>query len=493
MMRWLLLSAFGLFFGVAPSPLAAQAPVALAGRVSKPTADSIHLRWHAQPLDYKEQTVSTRLSPKGDFQLQVPLMAPVLAELSYGDAEVSVFLEPGDALQLKFKGEELNTSLKFQSADGSAHKAAANANNYLAEAENKFANNEGFQVLPENIELYEAPFISFLEYRRKQQLKEYKSAGGPQAFTPAFAAFAEAEINYLYANDRLTYPELREQVVSTGSRLQLTPGFYDFVRDPAVVPGPDNVPASAETQEFMLNYVHYQVRAAGKPLSDPGYYPACYQLAATTFKGVMRPIIMGRVLLETFRFGHYDHATAMLADYAATAQAPPAWLALLRRDLEVHKDMAIGTPAPPLPLRTAEGDSVRLAVYRGRLVYVMFWDSRLPLSQRELPYLKEVVKQFAGKPIVFVSAAFDEGANKKLPAGTATAPSVEPAVVPPKARPRVRQAYDIETLPSFVLIAEDGTVLDPNPKRLSSRALLDDLKAAFGKAAAYKAVRLPKP
>jgi thiol-disulfide isomerase/thioredoxin len=492
-MRGLLFCIFWVVGLLTAESAAAQGAATLTGRVSKPTADSIHLRWHAQPLEHKEQTASARLSPKGDFQLQLQLAAPVLAELSYGDAETSIFLEPGDALQLKFKGEELNTSLKFQSADGAAHKAAANANNYLTESENKFANNEGFQVLPENIELYEVPFISFLDYRRKQQLKEYKSAGGPGAFTPAFAAFAEAEINYLYANDRLTYPDLREQVVGTESRLQLTPGFYDFTRDAAIVPGPENAPTSPEAQEFMLNYVHYQVRAEGKPLTDPGYYPACYQLAARTFKGAMRPIILGRVLLETFRFGHYDHATAMLADYTASAQAPPAWLALLHRDLEAHKEMAIGTPAPPLPLRTMEGDSVRLAVYRGRLVYVMFWDSRLPLSQRELPYLKEVVKQFAGKPIVFVSAAFDEGANKKLPPGTATAPSVEPAVVPARARPKVRQAYDIETLPSFVLIAEDGTVLDPNPKRLSSRALLDDLQAAFGKAAAYRAVRLPKP
>jgi thiol-disulfide isomerase/thioredoxin len=492
-MRWLLLSTLWATALLPARPALAQGGATLTGRVSKPTADSIHLSWHAQPFDPREQTVGARLGPKGDFQLQVPITAPLLAELSYGDAETPVFLEPGDALQLKFKGGELNASLKFQSADGAAHKATAAANDYLAAAETKFANNEGFQVLPDNIELYEAPFVSFLDYRRKQQLKEYKAAGGPGAFTPAFAAFAEAEINYLYANDRLTYPDLREQVVGTEGRLKLSPGFYDFTRDPTVVPGTETAASSPAVQEFMLNYVHYQVRAEGKSLTDPGYYPACYQLAARTFKGPLRPIILGRILLETFRLGHHAHATAMLADYTASVQAPPAWLALLRRDLDAHAEMAIGTPAPPLPLRTAEGDSVQLAVYHGQLVYVMFWDSRLPLSQREMPYLKEVVKEFAGKPIVFVSAAFDEGATRKLPAGTATAPSVEPAVVPLKSRPKVRQAYDIETLPSFVLIAEDGTVLDPNPKRLSSRALLDDLKAAFGKAAAYRAVRLPKP
>jgi len=485
-MRWIILC----FCWALAQLASAQGSAVLSGKVTRPKSDSIRVSWHPQPLAPREQTVGARLNGKGEFRLEIPVAAPTLLELSYGEEELPLFLEPGDALQLKFKGEELPATLKYSSADGSAHKAAAAANNYLVAAENEFANNEGYQVLPDNIELYEKPFLSFLDYRRDKQQKLLKQHGGPGAFTPAFAAFAEAEINYLYANDRLTYPDLREQVVGTEGRIQLTPEFYEFLHDPAVVPGQAAPPTSPQAQEFMLNYVHYQVRADGKSLRDPAYYPACYQLAARTFQGPLRPLILGRIMLETFRFGHVAHAQAMLTDYAATAQAPPAWLALLRQDLDEHRELAIGAPAPPLPLRTLEGDSVRLAVYTGRLVYVMFWDSRLPMSQRELPYLKEVVKEFAGKPIVFVSAGFDDAAVKKLPPAAAAAPSVEPAVVPAKARPAVRESYDIETLPSFVLIAEDGTVLDPNPKRLSSRALLDDLKAAFGKAAAYRAVSL---
>ncbi|WP_345236116.1 hypothetical protein [Hymenobacter saemangeumensis] len=456
--------------------------------MTRPKADSIRVSWHPQPLDPREQTIGARLSSKGEFRLDIPLTAPTLLELSYGEEEVPLFLEPGNALQLRFKSGELLTSLKYSSADGSTHRPAAAANGYLAEVENEFASNEGYQVLPENIELYEKPFLSFLDYRRDKQEKLFKKAGGPAAFSPAFAAFAQAEIRYLYANDRLTYPDLREQVVGTEGRLKLSPEFYSFLGDPAVVPGDEAAPTSPQVQEFMLNYVHYQVRTEGKSLTSPAYYPACYQLADRTFKGALRPLILGRVLLETFRFGHIEHARAMLKDYATTAGAPAPWLELLRRDLDEHKELAIGAPAPPLPLHTPEGDTVRLAVYTGRLVYVMFWDSRLPMSQRELPYLKEVVKEFAGKPIVFVSAGFDDAASKKLPAAAVAAPSVAPAVVPPKARPAVRESYDIETLPSFVLIAEDGTVLDPNPKRLSSHALLDDLRAAFGKAAAYRAV-----
>jgi hypothetical protein len=62
------------------------------------------------------------------------------------------------------------------------------------------------------------------------------------------------------------------------------------------------------------------------------------------------------------------------------------------------------------------------------------------------------------------------------------------AYVPSQYQASVRQAYGLNRLPASVLLAEDGTILDSHPKRLSSRALQDDLKAAIGRAAAYRAV-----
>ena len=469
---------------------AAQAPAVLRGRVETYFADSISVSWRPEALDNHEQTVTVALSPRGDFALEVPVRRATLAEMHCGAAETALFLEPGNVLQVRFEEDYLSKTIKFKSGDGAASRPAANANNYLSACNRQIFDIEGFQVLPENISLYEDAFISFLDYRRRQQEKILRAAGGIKAFSPAFGAFALAEAKYLYANDLLTYPALREQVVGYQGRIVLSPRFYHFLNEPGLVPGSEDAPASPQCQDFMVNYIHHQVRASGLQLTSPGYYPACYELAARTFTGALRPLVMGRILLETFRFGHLRHATGLLNDYVAQGRAPTSWVALLRRDLEAHRELAIGSPAPPLPLRTPAGDSLRLAVYQGKLVYVMFWDSRLPQSQRELPYLKELLKEFAGQPIVFVSADFDEAPSARaLPD---TLQSLEKAIVSARDRPVVRQRYDIETLPSFVLLAEDGTVLDPNPKRLSSRALLDDLRAAFGKAAAYRAVSLPK-
>ncbi|WP_179287733.1 hypothetical protein, partial [Enterococcus faecalis] len=132
----------------------------------------------------------------------------------------------------------------------------ANANSYLAEFDEQFVSNDGFQVLPDNIQLYEAPFVSFLDYRIKHERNFLEDRAARQSFTIEFYNYAKAEITYSNANDRLTFPDLREQVVSTEGRLTMTPNYYDYLRDPNLLNDQTAV-GNEQFQEFLLNYIHY--------------------------------------------------------------------------------------------------------------------------------------------------------------------------------------------------------------------------------------------
>ena len=330
----------------------------LSGQVSQPVGDSVAVSWRVHPYDREDRTVKTTLDRSGSFRLTVPLDGPTAVNLGYGDDEIPLFLTPGDGLSLKFKGGQLAETLKFQPLD-KQRPAAAAANNYLVTFENEFSNNEGFQVLPENIQLYEMPFRSFLDYRRKQQNVLFRNEAKKGQFTPAFAAYAQAEIDFADANDRLSYPDLREQIVNGEPRIKLSADYYNFLRDPAVVPGPADAASSPQYQEFLLNYLHYQVPAAGTATNAPGYYPACYQFAKQNLKGPLQMQLLGQVVTETIRLGHVEHATALLADFATVA--PPAWTAALTEDLAVHRAHAIGSPAPALTVRTTTNKLMRLA------------------------------------------------------------------------------------------------------------------------------------
>jgi hypothetical protein len=468
----------------------AQSGMELSGHITNDIGSTITISWLAQPFDNREVIVRAHPNAQGDFQVRVPVTAPTLVQLSYEGDETPLFLEPGNSLSIHFNADNVAASRSFVPAAGSTDKRAANANNYLRELEAKFSDNEAYQVLPDNINLLEKAFLSFLDYRRSHENALLRQADRRGALTPAFVAFAQDEITYAYANDRLTYVDLREQTSSDQQRLTVSPGYYDFLREGGLAPGNERVISSERYQEFLLNYVHHQARAQGHQPTDPDYYPACYQIAAQLLHGPMRPIILGKVLLETFSFGHVAHAKALLADYEATAQAPRRWLDQLRAAQTAHAALAIGSPAPALPLRLANGDSLHLADYRGKLVYLMFWDSRRPAGQHELPFFKEVTQALVGQPVVIIGVALDEQRAdwQRMIVQASPALTGTQTYVPAATQATVRQAYAITKLPTAVLLAEDGTILDPHPKRLSSRALQDDLKAAVGRAAAYRAV-----
>ena len=481
----------------------------LTGRVSGPTADSVSVSLRDNPLDPKERLLRAALNDKGEFRLQVPLNGPTKADLVYGDDVAPLFLDPGTDMDVRFKGNDMSATLKFKPNDvptGLATKLrnranltdeqrhrqqAANANNYLVEADAQFVENDGFQVLPDNIQLYEAPFLSFLEYRRKHQFDFLEDHAAKQSFTQEFYNYAHAEVVYAYANDRLTFQDLREQVVNTEGRLKMEPNYYNFLREPGLL----SEPTAAQSElfhEFLLNYVHFAVAQDKRQRTDPDFYPASYALAVKKLSGPTRAIILGRVLQESFRFGHVKQSAAMLADFR-TYDPKNQYYPILQADFNQHKDFAIGAPAPDFRLLSATGDSVHLHDFQGKLVYLNFWKSTNGLCLRDLAYAQEMMRKFEGKNIVFVNIALDENEQawrqlvtvKKLP-------GVQVRVPTGGLRSAVAHAYALQEVPAYFLVGEDGTFVNTKPKRLSSRAAIDEINQSFGKAGTYtSAIDLP--
>ncbi|GAC1367175.1 MAG: hypothetical protein NVS3B25_32830 [Hymenobacter sp.] len=483
------------------SEAAAAGTAVLTGRVSGASTDSVAVSLRENPLDPKEKLFRAHLSDKGDFRLVVPVSGPTKADLLYGDDVAPLFLDPGTDLDVRFKGSDMSGTLKFKPNDvpsGFATKfrsgsnltseqrhrqQAANANNYLAEADEQFVENDGFQVLPDNIQLYEAPFLSFLDYRRKHQFEFLEDHAAKQSFTQDFYNYAHAEVVYAYANDRLTFQDLREQVVNTEGRLKMAPDYYNFLREPGLLNEPNAV-QSELYHEFLLNYVHFAVAQGKHQRSDPDFYPASYALASKKLTGLTRAIILGRVMQESFRFGHVKQSSAMLDDFR-TYDPKNQYYPTLLADYNLHKDFAIGAPAPDFKLASAKGDTVRLHDFQGKLVYLNFWKTTNGLCLRDLAYAQDMMRKFEGKNIAFINIALDENeqawrqlvAVKKLPGVQVRMPG--------GLRSSMATAYALQDVPTYFLVGEDGTFLNTKPKRLSSRAAIDEINQSFGKASTY--------
>ncbi|MCR5887505.1 TlpA family protein disulfide reductase [Hymenobacter sp. J193] len=452
----------------------AQGTVVLTGKISNRTSDSIAVAVRENPLEAHEQLTYARVNEKGEFRLAVPVSGPTKADLVYGDDATQLFVEPGNNLEVRFKSSDLIGSIKFKGT-------GAEANTFLAEMDERFVENDGFQVLPDNIMLYEPGFLDFLDYRRKQELKFLEES--EEGLTATFRNYIKAEIDYTYANDRLTFQDLREQVVATEPRLKMTPTFYEFLNDEKLVNNPSAI-HNETYQEFLLNYIHYQALSQNHRRTDPDFFQVCYEMAKTKLSGAIRPLVMGRVMQESFRFGHVKVSQAMLSDFLAV-EGSKTYVPALQADFDAHKAFSIGALAPDFKLVSVAGDTISLNSFAGKLVYLNFWKSTSGLCLRDLPYAADLAKKFDGKNIVFLNIALDENepawkqlvVSKKLPGVHARAVG--------GLRSALARAYALDNVPAYFLLAEDGTFLNTKPKRLSSHAAVEEIKDSFGKAALY--------
>ncbi|OWP64295.1 hypothetical protein CDA63_04450 [Hymenobacter amundsenii] len=453
----------------------AQGTVVLTGKITgRLSSDTVAVSVRENPLEAREQITYARLDSKGEFRMAITIGGPTRAELVYGDDVTEMFLEPGNQIDIRFKDSDLAGSVRYKGR-------GAEASSFLAELGDKFVENDGFQVLPDNIMFYEPHFLSFLDYRRKEELKFMEN--GTQDLSPAFKEYVLAQINYSYANDRLTFQDLREQVVATEGRLKMSANYYDFINDKALIENPQAI-RNGLYQEFLLNYIHHIAIAEGKQRTDPDFYQVCYELANKRLSGKIKPIVMGRILKESFRFGHIRQSAAMLEKFRSV-DPTNEYYPVLKADFETHKDFAIGAPAPDFRLVSTTGDTVSLAQFAGKLVYLNFWRTTSGLALRDLPYAADLAKKFDGKNIVFLNVALDEneGAWKQLVISKRL-PGVH-VRTSGGLRSAVARAYGVQDVPTYFLLAEDGTFLNTRPKRLSSRAAIDEIKESFGKANTY--------
>ncbi len=474
----------------------------LTGRVRNPTQDTIAVAIRDNFFALEEHITYAHLDDEGAFALTVPVAASTRADLLYGDEVADLYLDPGTDLDIHFKASDLSNTLKFRAngvptgfstrfhngnsltAEERHRQQMANANNYLAEFNAQFVANDGFQVLPDNIQLYEAPFISSLDYRLREEREFLEDRAAKESLTRDFYEYAQAEITYADANDRLTYQDLREQVVPTEPRLKLTPGYYDFLGDSLLLNDARAEP-SEHFQEFITNFICFTATQR-RPRTDPAFYPYCYELACRYLNGPARLLALGHILQESFRFGHIRQSQALLANYRALDVKGQFWPPLAAELARQHTP-DIGTPAPSFCLPSATRDTLSLSSFQGKLVYLSFWKSTSGPCLYDLAYQQDLLRQFAGRDIAFVSVNLDDNdlawrqllVKRKL-AGTQlwAAGGLQSALA---------QDYNLQELPAYVLIGEDGTILDPRPKRPSNRAVANDLNQSFGKAARYQA------
>ncbi|MFT2009714.1 TlpA family protein disulfide reductase [Pontibacter sp. 13R65] len=457
-----------LFLLLAGSPLFAQPKAIITGKISKPLSEEIAAVTYPSVWVPSEEETTTDVE-KGQFRLEVPVAKAGMAELVHGSEVITLYLEPSFALNLTANGDKLLKTVKFEGN-------GANENNYLAQFSYNFEELEQYQVLPDNIKLREKEFLAFLESRRKEQLNFLEKFDAKNPLSTTFKKLATAEIEFGYANDRITYFDLREHIVISENRLTPSATYFDFLQRLDLQQESSLI--SPNFVGFLSNYTSHIAKATGKTEVDPDFYSTSYALTKQKLTGPVQQLALSQILKQALQQGQSKQSEELLADFQSQSQEQEL-LAYLQKLHAENRQLAAGSPAPDFKLNNAQGEEVALSDFKGKLVYLSFWSSSCGMCLNDMPYLQDLNARLTGSNIVFVSIGMDDDeaawqsmvAKRKLQ-GVQLYKGLSPEVI---------AEFGIKELPAYFLIDENGQVLTAKPKRPTDRDLETELLRILNK------------
>ncbi len=136
-----------------------------------------------------------------------------------------------------------------------------------------------------------------------------------------------------------------------------------------------------------------------------------------------------------------------------------------------------GSLSPAFEYENHKGGKTKLADLKGKYVYIDTWATWCGPCRAEIPYLQKTEESFKGKNIEFVSISVDvkkdhdkwkKFVDEKSLGGTQL-------IADNDWKSDFIRAYNINSIPRFILLGPDGKIIDADAKRPSDPALQEQL------------------
>ncbi|WP_317206629.1 TlpA disulfide reductase family protein [Hymenobacter sp. 15J16-1T3B] len=453
-------------------------PVTVSGHIDHPKDPKVYLTLFRDPLHLHSDTVSARLNAQGNFRMTLPQVeAPGEAVFTQGGETANLFVEPGDELRLSLDTEQFDETLKFTGR-------GAAANTYLAQSFLRFDDGENASPMRFVFGKTPAQMTQQVEADEHQRQDFWQKYTAQHPVTPAFRAYAQQQLAYNAANQRLLCTMFYRHLHKDDRPAAPLPAAFLASLQPLAVPNDSALNNSAYlafAQQYptLLTQLARPVSPAPEPEKD--FLPAFEQATRLYGSSRTRDVVLAQLLLQELEMGNFRNAQAQLPTFRQLNRDSLAGRAV-RSAYTKRLALAPGHAAPDFTLQDETGKPVALSSFRGKVVYLDFWASWCGPCLAEVPAATELKQKFAGRDVVFLYVSVDERekdwqnllAKRQLLGhgsvhlwakgfGSATA-----------------TAYQVNAIPAYFIIGRDGRLVADRAARPSSGAqVVQELEAAL--------------
>lgn len=460
---FLLVSTFSLTF----------AQTVLTGKITPAVSKELVVMKPSGILTAEPEVYKTELKKDGSFTLEISVEEPGPYILRYNRETTRLYLFPEERLNLTLDPTEFDETIKYAGLGKSAK-----TSNFLA-----------------------AFFLKFWDETPSNTVYTHLKEDEPGAFQEFRLSWFEEQITFLrekkteLPQEFLDYMSLYIQY-DMASDILIAPEFYAYLNDMPLekVPMPDyfgefmsEVPIIRPMAikwmpdlytRFLNTYVEYTLKrevSRGAEIPAKLKYDGAIEILG---EGEVYTYYQALTVYDELTQGEFKTAEELYLDYVMSVPGISDYRDKLDDAYETAKRLAPGQPAPAFTLIDVNGQEISLASLQGKVVYLDFWASWCGPCRREMPFARKLQEAFQGREVAFVYISVDEDENAWIKA-------MEEEKLggihlwAQGARNEVTVQYDVTGIPSYFIIAADGTIFKNDPDRPSGDNVREQIEAAL--------------
>jgi peroxiredoxin len=391
-----------------------------------------YINGHEQVID------SAMVDDKGNFSFKPTIKQTTYSYLKQGDLLYELYLEPAT-----------NLDIVIPDTAGFAKDSVLKPIQFVQP-----------NALNSNVVLFDAEYNDFLIANYKLILRKTAKAA-TKAFIKAQQDKYATNTNSYFANYMLYRFGSLELLAATKSRKEVLE-FY--IKDKPIQ---YNNPAymGLFNELFEENLKVFRSTAAGAALSsiindriDYGKAIAIMQRDSTIPNDTLRELALLKGLGEMYYEANaVQYSILEMLRYIAANGITAYSKGVAKNTLAQLEKLRTGTPAPVFNLKDfVSGKMVSLSDFKGKYVYLSFWDENNPRSVQEIDLIRELDKKY-GRKIAFVSICTSINETKTL--AFINRNKYKWAFLNAAGSPKLLKDYDVLSYPSFYLIDREGNIL----------------------------------
>lgn len=399
----------------------------------------------------------------GTFAFGVNVREPQYATLVYSGDKKLVYLEPNDTLSMEFNGGSFPRSVAFGSKGGANNRFLNEYLNEYPKALNQFKKVQfrkeifWYSTMPkQDAEMRNTTpeaFSAKLKLKKDRSFAklDFYRKNHPNSLSADFVRFMETEFMYDWGYNMLMFGHLYK------GRYGLDDSFFSFTDE---LPLNDGSIGNHLYRDYVLAFINYDYEKNGKP-ENP--YIFQYDFAVDRLYGKTQAFAQSEMLYKAFLDKNTDK---ILGRYWAFVDNT-AYIGYEEKvNYAYQKAMryATGSPAPDFSLKDIKGNTVQLAQYNGKVVYLNFWASWCRPCMKKMERLKPFVRSMQEQGIVFLNISLDRQTDQWVNAVNQMNFGGIHAMADGDIDSEIAKKYEIRILPQYYIIDKYGAFAE-RPKK----------------------------